>query len=150
MHAFLWKSNKNLILQPGLLKNLTKLYGKDLNNVDLYLGGMLESQKDPGELFRQIILEQFRRIRDADRFWFENERNGLVIFYYLICMLNVGHSRSSKEGKGQVVIVLSHLQLNTIPTNYNKSRKAQIQPLKILGWLIPNIQIALTQSCCEN
>lgn len=44
--------------------------------MDLYLGGMLESHNGPGPLFKAIIMEQFRRIRDADRFWFENENNG--------------------------------------------------------------------------
>lgn len=40
------------------------------------LGGMLESKGNPGELFRSIIIDQFTRIRNADRFWFENEKNG--------------------------------------------------------------------------
>lgn len=39
---------------------------------------MLESDGKPGELFSAVILEQFKRIRDADRFWFENEANGSV------------------------------------------------------------------------
>lgn len=38
---------------------------------------MLESTGHPGELFRAIIIDQFTRIRDADRFWFENEQNGI-------------------------------------------------------------------------
>ena len=42
------------------------------DNVDLYVGGMLESYDRPGPLFRKIIREQFERIRDSDRFWFEN------------------------------------------------------------------------------
>ena len=41
-----------------------------------YIGGMLESTDGPGILFRAIIKEQFTRLRDADRFWFENEDNG--------------------------------------------------------------------------
>lgn len=55
---------------------MKSLYGEDLNNIDLYLGGMLESNNGPGPLFQAIILEQFQRIRDADRFWFENKQNG--------------------------------------------------------------------------
>lgn len=69
--------NPNLFqAEPEKFQSLEKLYGRDLNNVDLYLGGMLESQNGPGPLFQAIILEQFRRIRDADRFWFENTQNG--------------------------------------------------------------------------
>jgi dual oxidase len=60
-----------------LFRNLEKLYGSDcLSKIDLYIGGMLESSSDPGPLFRAIIKEQFKRIRDSDRFWFENEENG--------------------------------------------------------------------------
>lgn len=29
-----------------------------------------------GELFTTVIVDQFTRIRDSDRFWFENEDNG--------------------------------------------------------------------------
>ena len=46
-------------------------------NIDLFVGGMLESYGNPGPLFAKIIREQFQRLRDADRFWFENKENGL-------------------------------------------------------------------------
>ena len=46
-------------------------------NIDLYVGGMLESYGGPGPLFTKIIQQQFERLRDADRFWFENKENGL-------------------------------------------------------------------------
>lgn len=45
-------------------------------NTRFHTGGMLESTGHPGELFRSIIIDQFTRIRDADRFWFENDKNG--------------------------------------------------------------------------
>lgn len=38
---------------------------------------MLESYGGPGELFTAVIKEQFIRIRDADRFWFENNRSNM-------------------------------------------------------------------------
>jgi len=59
---------------PDLAKKLKEAYGS-VNNIDLYIGGMLESKDGPGELFTMIMLEQFSRLRDADRFWFENVDN---------------------------------------------------------------------------
>eukprot|EP00117_Sycon_ciliatum_P031665 scpid15779/ scgid24724/ Dual oxidase 1 len=52
-------------------------YGMD--NIDLWPGGLLETtETGPGELFRAIIQDQYERIRNSDRFWFENYRmNGL-------------------------------------------------------------------------
>jgi len=66
--------------QPELFRELAQLYGNRLDNVDLYIGGMLESDLElgrPGPLFRRIIKEQFERLRDADRFWFENSESGI-------------------------------------------------------------------------
>lgn len=65
--------------KPEMFEQLADLY-EDLNNMDVYVGGMLESEYDrgrPGPLFRRIIKEQFERIRDADRFWFENSENSI-------------------------------------------------------------------------
>lgn len=62
--------------KPELFTKLSEAYNHDINNIDLYVGGMLESipgEGRPGILFRRIIKEQFERIRDSDRFWFENE-----------------------------------------------------------------------------
>jgi len=62
---------------PDLFHMLEEEYGGDLMNIDLYVGGMLESFGGPGPLFTKIIKEQFERLRDSDRFWFENKENGL-------------------------------------------------------------------------
>ncbi|CAL1286457.1 unnamed protein product [Larinioides sclopetarius] len=64
---------------PELFGALDQLYGDRLDDVDLYIGGMLETELEgrPGPLFRKIIRQQFERIRDADRFWFENTHNGI-------------------------------------------------------------------------
>uniref|UniRef100_A0A8C8SKZ3 NAD(P)H oxidase (H2O2-forming) n=1 Tax=Pelusios castaneus TaxID=367368 RepID=A0A8C8SKZ3_9SAUR len=56
---------------------VTDLYGKDISKLELLPGGMLESNGKPGDLFSTIILNQFLRLRDGDRFWFENTKNGL-------------------------------------------------------------------------
>jgi Animal haem peroxidase len=46
-----------------------------LSRIDVWIGGILETGDTPGELFTKIIKDQFWRIRNADRFWFENKRN---------------------------------------------------------------------------
>ena len=63
--------------QPDLFHHLEELYKGEVMNIDLFVGGMLESYGNPGPLFAKIIKEQFQRLRDADRFWFENKENGL-------------------------------------------------------------------------
>ena len=60
---------------------MADLYKEDKNeppnNLDLFVGGLLETTaKGPGELFQKILLDQFLRIRHGDRFWFENKENG--------------------------------------------------------------------------
>lgn len=62
--------------KPELLRVLVAAYANNIENVDVYVGGMLESYGGPGELFGTVIREQFLRLRDADRFWFENADNG--------------------------------------------------------------------------
>ena len=44
-----------------------------MDDIDIWVGGLLETTPDgPGPLFKAIIKDQFERIRDGDRFWFEN------------------------------------------------------------------------------
>lgn len=54
-----------------------------MDDVDVWVGGILETKDGPGELFKTVIIDQFTRIRDADRFWFENTDNGYVVLKYL-------------------------------------------------------------------
>uniref|UniRef100_A0A8C2L441 NAD(P)H oxidase (H2O2-forming) n=1 Tax=Cyprinus carpio TaxID=7962 RepID=A0A8C2L441_CYPCA len=62
--------NTQVLPQPSLYEN-------DISRLELFVGGLLESQEGPGPVFSAIILDQFERIRNADRFWFENIQNGL-------------------------------------------------------------------------
>ncbi|CAI5438989.1 unnamed protein product [Caenorhabditis angaria] len=60
------------------IEALKELYSGNIDALDSYVGGMLEGgENGPGELFIAIIKDQFQRIRDGDRFWFENRLNGL-------------------------------------------------------------------------
>lgn len=59
-----------------VLEATAALYHQDLSRLELLPGGLLESHGDPGPLFSAIVLDQFVRLRDGDRYWFENTRNG--------------------------------------------------------------------------
>ena len=59
---------------PELAMKLEVLYG-DVNDVDVWVGGLAEDHvrgSSMGELFSVIIIDQFERLRDGDRFWYEN------------------------------------------------------------------------------
>ncbi|XP_054307066.1 dual oxidase 2 isoform X1 [Pongo pygmaeus] len=70
-------SDLNPNVDPQVLEATAALYNQDLSQLELLLGGLLESHGDPGPLFSAIVLDQFVRLRDGDRYWFENTRNGL-------------------------------------------------------------------------
>lgn len=59
-----------------LLRDIAELYNRDISKLELFPGGLLEAVGAPGPVFSSIILDQFERIRNGDRFWFENKQNG--------------------------------------------------------------------------
>lgn len=60
-------------------RKLEALHRGRLDTVDIFVGGMMETTSlGPGPLFSAIILDQLYRVRDGDRFWFENTNNGLL------------------------------------------------------------------------
>ncbi|PKK19165.1 dual oxidase 2 [Columba livia] len=61
-------------LDQQVLETVALLYANDTARLELLPGGMLEADSS---LFSAIILDQFVRLRDGDRFWFENTKNGL-------------------------------------------------------------------------
>ncbi|XP_068222962.1 dual oxidase-like isoform X2 [Palaemon carinicauda] len=63
-------------VKDEVLMELKSLY-KHPSQLDIWPGGLLETTKEPGQLFSKIILDQFERSRDGDRFWFENKENDL-------------------------------------------------------------------------
>src|SRR5262249_111840 len=50
----------------------------DVNNVDLWVGGLAEDHargSNVGPTFQRILVDQFTRTRDGDRFWYQNYLN---------------------------------------------------------------------------
>ena len=57
-----------------------EVYNNTLKYLDVFVGGLLEATADgPGEVFQMAYLDQFTRLRDGDRFWFENQQSKCVI-----------------------------------------------------------------------
>ncbi|OYP33908.1 peroxidase family protein [Rhodopirellula sp. MGV] len=59
---------------PDLAARLEAIYG-NVDNVDLWVGILAEDHQygsSVGELGRKIVADQFRRLREGDRFYFEN------------------------------------------------------------------------------
>lgn len=62
------------ISEQEVRHKLKELYGS-VHNIDVWVGGILEDQVEGGKvgpLFRCLLVEQFKRLRDGDRFWYEN------------------------------------------------------------------------------
>jgi hypothetical protein len=60
---------------PVLAAKLQALYGS-VDNVDLWVGGLAEDHvggSNLGATFQRIVVNQFTRLRDGDRFWYERD-----------------------------------------------------------------------------
>src|SRR5207245_928986 len=63
---------------PEIQAELKDLYG-NVNNIDLWVGGLAEDHAPSasvGPLFQRIIANQFERLRDGDRLWYQNMYSG--------------------------------------------------------------------------
>ena len=63
---------------PDLAQALEETYGS-VDNIDLWVGGLAEDHLDGssmGETFTTIIADQFERLRDGDRYWYQNVFSG--------------------------------------------------------------------------
>lgn len=78
---------------------LQRVYGPDLNQIDFVVGGLLENtnyakSEKIGPTFALIIFEQLKRLRDGDRFWFENDQTR----YYFSTVLALLNETKEKFG----------------------------------------------------
>jgi hypothetical protein len=66
---------------PTLQFQLQQLYG-NVDNIDPWIGGLAEDRipgTSTGELLREVILDQFQRARDGDRFWYQRTFSGPLL-----------------------------------------------------------------------
>lgn len=72
------KSFAEITSDPNLQKQLKDVYGS-VDKVDLWVGGLAETHlpgASVGPLFARIIGDQFARLRDGDRFWYQRVFSG--------------------------------------------------------------------------
>ena len=64
-----------------LQQTLEELYGS-VDNIDVWVGGLAEDHvagSSVGPLFQAIITDQFQRLRDGDRLWYQNTFSGRAL-----------------------------------------------------------------------
>ena len=87
------------------IENLREVYNNDISKCDIWACALAETVPSgftnllppdipagPGELFSEVLFDQFMRIRHGDRFWYENwEANGILTQeeFELISSLNI-------------------------------------------------------------
>lgn len=62
----------------ALQAKLESLYGS-VDDIDLWVGGLAEDHvrgSSVGKTFQSIIVDQFERLRDGDRYWYQNQFTG--------------------------------------------------------------------------
>ncbi len=68
------------------IENLRDVYNNDISRCDIWACGLAETlpsdaegrfgdMSGPGELFTEVLFDQFMRVRHGDRFWYENPNN---------------------------------------------------------------------------
>ncbi|MEO0365555.1 MAG: peroxidase family protein [Pseudomonadota bacterium] len=70
----MYGSFSEITANPALADALSAVYGS-VDQIDLWVGGLAETptgQSALGPLFHTIVVDQFERLRDGDRFWYQN------------------------------------------------------------------------------
>lgn len=66
---------------PEIQAKLSSTYGT-VDNIDLWIGGLAEDHvpgSSMGETFTAILVDQFVRLRDGDRFWYQSSLPGRLV-----------------------------------------------------------------------
>ncbi|MFK7822276.1 MAG: peroxidase family protein [Planctomycetaceae bacterium] len=68
------ESFSDITSDPDVAAKLEQLYGT-VDNIDVWVGGLAEDHlpgSSMGETFTTVLVDQFERLRDGDRFWYQN------------------------------------------------------------------------------
>lgn len=71
------RSFAEVTANPQMSTALQSVY-PSIDDIDVFVGAMIEDHvlgAAVGELVRTVLVDQFTRIRDGDRFWYENDRS---------------------------------------------------------------------------
>lgn len=71
-------SFSQLTSDPAIQQALKSVY-TDIDHVDLWVGGLIEAHaagSNVGPTFQRILVDQFTRTRDGDRFWYQRALSG--------------------------------------------------------------------------
>jgi hypothetical protein len=72
------KSFAQITSDPEMQKKLKDLYGS-VDNIDMWVGALAEDHvkgSSTGPLIRSVLVDQFTRLRDGDRFFYKNQFHG--------------------------------------------------------------------------
>ena len=72
------ESFEDITSDVEIAEKMKKLYNGNVDNVDAFVGGLAEPHVEGGavgELFATLIADQFHRLRNGDRHWFENNEH---------------------------------------------------------------------------
>ncbi|XP_061762621.1 eosinophil peroxidase-like isoform X8 [Nerophis ophidion] len=115
-----------------LAKKLIELYGTP-ENIDLWLGGIVEplvSGGRVGPLFACLIGTTFRKVREGDRFWWENE--GVFTKAQRAALLATSLSRIICDNTGVMEVPKNPFQFRPRGSGYTQC--ADIPALDLTAW----------------
>lgn len=120
--AFGLKRRKNINQITGnseVRRRLRRAYEDDVNKIDPWVGGISEKRTmgSLGELFGTIWLDQFRRLRDGDRFFFEARNLFSVREIRKIPTLRALVGTKTLRGKVMQNILEKNTDISYVPAN---------------------------------
>jgi peroxidase len=128
---------------PQLQASLQSLYGS-VNNIDLWVGGLAEDHvagSTVGPLFRTILSDQFERLRDGDRFWYQNGLQGGLTSRQRSDLDHLQLSDIVRRNSGTTnlqddVFVLNVTVLGSLFDDANANGRRDFRERALAGWTV--------------